>query len=315
MKLAQRVEICEVGMRDGLQIEPGFVSTEEKIEIVNRLSGTGLRRIQVSSFVSPKAVPQLADAAEVFAGIRRAPGVVYSALVPNERGAQRAIEAGVDELDTVLSASDTHNLANVNMTTAESLDRMSAVAEIARRAGVPVVAGISTAFGCPFEGAVPLERLEWLVRGLVALGVKGVCLADTTGMANPLQVQQTFEQLVPRFRGVEWHLHMHDTRAMGIPGILAAMAAGVSHFDASFGGLGGCPFAPGASGNVCTEDLIHCLEAMGVHTGVDLEKLVETATRGEQAVGHPLRGQLIKAGPSSRRYEPPEHVRARLAAR
>ncbi len=315
MHLPKHVEVCEVGMRDGLQIEPGFVSTEEKIAIVDRLSGTGLRRIQVTSFVSPKAVPQLRDAAEVFAGIRRAPSVVYSALVPNERGAQRAVEAGVDELDTVLSASDTHNLANVNMTTAESLDRMSAVAEIARRAGVPVVAGVATSFGCPFEGEVPLARLEWVVRGLVDLGAKSVCLADTTGMANPLQVQQTFEYLTPKFPGVEWHLHMHDTRAMGIPGILAAMEAGVTHFDASFGGLGGCPFAPGASGNVCTEDLVHCLDAMGVQTGVDLEKLVETATRGEQALGHPLRGQIIKAGPSTRRYDPPEGVRERLAVR
>ncbi|HLZ68423.1 MAG TPA: hydroxymethylglutaryl-CoA lyase [Dehalococcoidia bacterium] len=315
MKLPKTVEVCEVGMRDGLQIEPGFVSTEEKIAIVDRLSGTGLKRIQVTSFVSPKAVPQLRDAADVFAGIRRAPGVVYSALVPNERGAQRAVEAGVDELDTVLSASDTHNLANVNMTTAESLDRMAAVAEIAWRAGVPVVAGIATSFGCPFEGAVPLERLEWVVRGLVDLGAKGVCLADTTGMANPRQVQQTFAYLTPKFPGIEWHLHMHDTRAMGIPGVLAAMETGVTHFDASFGGLGGCPFAPGASGNVCTEDLVHCLEAMGVQTGVDLEKLVETATRGERVLGHPLRGQIIKAGPSSRRYEPPAGVRERLAAR
>jgi len=315
MNLPKSVTICEVGMRDGLQIEERFVPTDEKIDSVNRLSKTGLRRIQVTSFVSPKAVPQLADASEVMAGIERRPGVVYSALVPNERGAHRALEAGVDELDTVLSASDTHNLANVNMTTAQSLDRMGGVMEIARRGGVPVVAGIATSFGCPFEGDVPHERLAWVVAGLADLGVAGICLADTTGMANPLQVQQIFRQLVPNYPHLAWSLHMHDTRSMGLAAILAAMEAGVTSFDASFGGLGGCPFAPGASGNVCTEDLVHCLESMGVETGVDLKMLVMTATRGEQAVGHPLRGQILRAGPSTRRYPVPDSVRERVSAR
>jgi hydroxymethylglutaryl-CoA lyase len=233
---------------------------------------------------------------------------------PNDRGAQRAVEAGADEINTVLSASESHNLANVNMTVSESLEKLGAVVDIAMRAGKPVVAGISTSFGCPFEGEVPLERLEWVVGALAELGVQGVSLADTTGMANPRQVARTFEYLMPKYPGVEWHLHTHDTRAMAIPNILAAMECGVTHFDASIGGLGGCPFAPGASGNVCTEDLVHYLHAMGVDTGIDLDRLIETARFVEEAVGHPLPGQIVKAGAWDRRYPVPDHVRERLVA-
>ena len=307
------VQICEVGPRDGFQIEPEVIPTEAKIAIVDRVSASAVRRIQVTSFVSPKAIPQLRDAEEVIAGIRRRPGTVYSALVPNERGAQRALDAGVDELDTVLSASDSHNLANVNMPTAESLERLQAVIGAAQRAGVPVIAGISTAFGCPFEGEVPLERLEWIVDELAGRqGVKGVCLADTTGMANPLQVKQTFERLMPRHPGIEWHLHTHDTRAMALPNIIAAMEAGVTRFDASIGGVGGCPFAPGASGNGCTEDIVHCLHAMGVQTEIDLDALIETARYAQDVIGHELPGQVLKAGTADRRYPPPAAVSARL---
>lgn len=313
MKLPARVTITEVGTRDGLQIEARFVPAPEKIAIVDKLSEAGLPRIQVTSFVHPKAVPQMRDAAEVLTGITRRPGTRYTALVPNERGAERALAAGVDEIDTVLSASETHNLANVNMTIAESIERMRAVVDLGRGAGVPVVGGISTSFGCPFEGDVPLPHLESVVARLVDLGVAGVALADTTGMANPLQVARTFEYLMPKFSGVDWHLHTHDTRAMAIPNILAAMECGVTNFDASCGGLGGCPFAPGASGNVCTEDLVHCLHAMGVETGIDLDLLMEAAALVERAVGHPLPGQIIKAGPAARRYPAPDHVRERLA--
>jgi hydroxymethylglutaryl-CoA lyase len=314
MQLPSRVHICEVGPRDGLQIEPEFLATDKKIELVNRLSAAGIKRIQSTSFVHPKAVPQTQDAAEVMGGITRRPGTIYTALVPNDRGAMRAVEAGVDELDSVVSASESHNLANVNMTVAESLDRIRAVVDVAGRAGVPVVGGVSCAFGCPFEGDVPLERLEWVVGSLVEMGVRDVSLADTTGMANPAQVARTFERLMPQWPGIDWHLHTHDTRAMAIPNILAAMECGVTHFDASIGGLGGCPFAPGASGNVCTEDLVHCLHAMGVETGIDLDLLMDAARYAQEALGHPLPGQVLKAGPSSRRYPPPDHVRERLAA-
>lgn len=314
MKLPRRVTICEVGTRDGFQIEPDFIPTEQKIEVVNRLSACGVPRIEVTSFVHPKIIPQLKDAEEVMGRITRRPGTVYAALVPNDKGAMRAVDAGADEIHTVVSASESHNLANVNMTIAESLAKLRAVAEVARRASVPVVAGISTAFGCPFEGEVPLERLKSVGARLVDLGVRGIALADTTGVANPDQVSRTFEHLTPKFPGIEWSLHTHDTRAMAISNILAAMVLGVTSFDASIGGLGGCPFAPGASGNVCTEDLVHCLHAMGVETGIDLDRLIETAKYVERVVGRTLPGQIIKAGRWDRRYPVPESVHQRLAA-
>ena len=312
MQVPQRVTICEVGTRDGFQIEPDFIPTEHKVEVVNLLSEAGVARIEVTSFVHPKAVPQLRDAEAVMAAIRRRPGTRYAALVPNDKGAARAVDAGVDAIHTVVSASESHNLANVNMTIAESIDKLRAVVQIASRAGVPVQCGISTSFGCPFEGDVPLDRLEDIVARLVDLGARGIGLADTTGMANPRQVAAVLERLQPRFPGVEWTLHTHDTRAMAIPNILAALECGVTNLDASTGGLGGCPFAPGASGNVCTEDLVHCLHAMGVATGIDLDRLVAVSRRVEQIIGRPLPGQIIKAGPSTRRYPVPDSVAGRL---
>jgi hydroxymethylglutaryl-CoA lyase len=315
MNLPSAVTICEVGTRDGFQIEPEFIPTAQKIEVVDRLSRTGMPRIEVTSFVSPKAVPMLRDAEAVMAGIARRAGTRYSALVPNDKGAVRAVDAGVDEIHTVVSASESHNLANVNMTIAESLAKLAATAEVAHRAGKPVYAGISCSFGCPFEGDVPVGQLESVVRRLVDLGAAGVGLADTTGMANPAQVQRVLQHVMPRFPGVEWTVHTHDTRAMAIPNILAAMDLGVTHFDASIGGLGGCPFAPGASGNVCTEDLVHCLEAMGVETGIDLDALIETSRRVQEIVGRTLPGQIAKAGKWTRRYPVPDGVSARLPAR
>jgi hydroxymethylglutaryl-CoA lyase len=314
MQEGGRVTICEVGTRDGFQIEPEFIATDQKIEVVNLLAAAGVPRIEVTSFVSPKAVPQLSDAEAVMAGIHRRPGTRYAALVPNEKGAARAVDAGVDVIHTVVSASESHNLANVNMTIAESVDRLRAVGQLAARAGVPLQCGISTSFGCPFEGDVPVDRLERLVASLVDLGAHGIGLADTTGMANPRQVTAVLARLRPRFPGIEWTLHTHDTRAMAIPNILAALEHGVTHFDASIGGLGGCPFAPGASGNVCTEDLVHCLHAMGLDTGIDLDRLVAVSRRVEQIVGRPLPGQIVKAGPSTRRYPVPDAVATRLKA-
>jgi len=312
MQVPERVTICEVGTRDGFQIEPDFIPTEHKVEVVNLLSEAGVPRIEVTSFVHPKVVPQLRDAEAVMAAIRRRPGTRYTALVPNDKGASRAVDAGVDAIHTVLSASESHNLANVNMTIAESIDRLRAVAQIANRAGVPMQCGISTSFGCPFEGDVPVDRLERVVAQLVDLGARGIGLADTTGMANPRQVATVLERLTPRFPGIEWTLHTHDTRAMAIPNILAALEYGVTNLDASIGGLGGCPFAPGASGNVCSEDLVHCLHAMGVATGIDLDRLVAVARRVEQIIGRTLPGQIIKAGPSTRRYPVPDTVAGRL---
>jgi hydroxymethylglutaryl-CoA lyase len=282
--------------------------------VVNLLSDAGVPRIEVTSFVHPKAVPQLRDAEAVMAGIRRRPGTRYAALVPNEKGAVRAVDAGVDALHTVVSASESHNLANVNMTVAESLDKLRAVMLVAERARVHVGCGISTSFGCPFEGEVPLTQLERVVARLVGMGARAIGLADTTGMANPRQVTRVLEHLMPRFPGVEWTLHTHDTRAMAIPNIMAAMACGVTNFDSSVGGLGGCPFAPGASGNVCTEDLVHCLHAMDVQTGIDLDGLLDASRRVQQIVGRPLPGQIVKAGKSTRRYPVPDGLSGRLPA-
>jgi hydroxymethylglutaryl-CoA lyase len=301
-----------VGTRDGFQIEPDFIPTEAKVEVVDLLSAAGIPRIEVTSFVHPKAVPQLRDAEAVMARIRRRPGTRYAALVPNDKGAVRAVEAGVDAIHTVVSASESHNLANVNMTIAESLDKLAAVMQVAARAGVHVGCGISTSFGCPFEGDVPVAQLERVVGRLTDMGARAIGLADTTGMANPRQVSRVLEHLIPRFPGIEWTLHTHDTRAMAIPNILAAMECGVTNFDASIGGLGGCPFAPGASGNVCSEDLVHCLHAMGVATGIDLDRLLAASRRVQDVVGRPLPGQIVKAGPSTRRYPLPDGVAARV---
>jgi hydroxymethylglutaryl-CoA lyase len=314
MRIPDRVTICEVGTRDGFQIEPDFISTEVKVEVVDLLSAAGLPRLEVTSFVHPKAVPQLRDAEAVMARIKRRPGTRYAALVPNDKGAVRAVDAGVDAIHTVVSASESHNLANVNMTVAESLDKLRAVMQVAERAHVHVGCGISTSFGCPFEGDVPLARLESVVRRLVDMGARAIGLADTTGMANPRQVSRVLDHLMPRFPGVEWTLHTHDTRAMAIPNIMAAMECGVTNFDASIGGLGGCPFAPGASGNVCTEDLVHCLHAMDIATGIDLDRLLAASRRVQEVIGRALPGQIVKAGPATRRYPVPDSVAGRVAA-
>ena len=314
MKLPARVTLCEVGTRDGFQIEPDFIPTEQKIEVVNLLSEAGVPRIEVTSFVHPKVVPQLRDAEQVMARITRRPGTRYAALVPNDKGAVRAVDAGVDAIHTVLSASESHNLANVNMTIAESIEKLRAVMQVAERARVAVSCGISTSFGCPFEGDVPLAQLESVVRQLIDMGARAVGLADTTGMANPRQVARVLEHLTPKFPGIEWTLHTHDTRAMAIPNILAAMEYGVTNLDGSIGGLGGCPFAPGASGNVCSEDLVHCLVAMGIETGIDLDRLIAVSRRVQEIVGRTLPGQIVKAGKSTRRYPVPDTVAGRVPA-
>ena len=291
-----RVQIHEVAVRDGLQIEPRFLPTAEKIRLIDRLSRTGLAKIEVTSFVSPKAVPNLRDAEEVMRGIARAPGVVYAALVPNARGCERALAAGVDEINLVMSASETHNLANMRMTCAASLEQFGAVISLARGGPVRVSGTVATAFGCPFEGEVPVSRVLWAVERYLALGLQGIALADTTGMANPHQVSELLSAVQTAFPQAPLTVHFHDTRHMGFANVLAALDAGVGRFDSSLGGIGGCPFAPGASGNICTEDLVHMLEAMGVPTGVDLDALLAVARDLPGLLGHEVAGQIIKAG-------------------
>ena len=297
--MTERIFIHDVVARDGFQIEPDWIPTERKIEIIDRLSQTGVAKIEATSFVSPKAVPQLRDAAEVMAGIRRNPEVTYVALVPNARGAERALAADVDEVVLVVSASETHNRANVRRSVAESFAGFTEVLAALRGSDVAIVGAIATAFGCPFEGAVPEAQVLDCIGRYVDLGVRGVTFGDTTGMANPRQVEQLVGRARERFSDVELTLHFHNTRGMGLANVVAGLAAGVARFEGCLGGLGGCPFAPGATGNVCTEDVVHMLQCMGYDTGVDLDRMLEASRRLEEIVGHELPGQVVKAGKSS----------------
>jgi hydroxymethylglutaryl-CoA lyase len=293
----RRIHIQEVGLRDGLQAECRFVPTLDKIALADLLSGAGLAKIEASSFVSPKAVPVLADAVDVFTGIARAPGMVYSALVPNLRGAERAIAAGVDEMNLVMSASESHNLSNLRMTREQSFAGLLEVAALARRHGVRVNVSLSCSFGCPMEGEVAQQVvLDWCERFAAELNVDGITLCDTTGMAYPTQVRALTQAVRERWPGLELTLHFHNTRGMGLANVLAAIDAGADRFDASLGGIGGCPYAPGATGNVCTEEVVHALELMGYDTGVDLALLLQAARRLQDLVGHEVPSQIVKAG-------------------
>ncbi len=309
----KKLYIQEVSVRDGFQIEPRFVPTEQKIELINALSRTGLAKIEVTSFTSPKAIPNLADAEAVMSQIDRVAGVVYAVLVPNVRGCERALACGVDEINLFMSASPTHNLANLRMTQEQSIAQFEQVVRYAEgRAAIN--ASLSTAFGCPFDGEVPERLVLDLVQRYLDMGITAVSLCDTTGMANPAQVQRLCSQVRERWPDLVLTAHFHDTRAMGLANVLAALRAGIDRFDASLGGLGGCPFAPGASGNVCTEDMVHMLEAMGYDTGVNLEQLIEISRLLPDLVGHDVPGQVAKAGPYTRRYPVPESVRALTGA-
>ena len=315
----RRIHMQEVGTRDGLQVEEQFVETAEKIALVNALSDAGLVKIEVTSFVSPKAIPQLRDAETVLREIRRVPGVVYTALVPNLRGAERAIESKADELNLVMSASASHNLANLRMTQPQSYATLTAVAQLAKRAGVAVNVSLSCSFGCPMEGDVPEAAvIDWCVRYVEEMGADGVTLCDTTGMAYPTQVTRLTHRFKQRFPQTEMTLHFHNTRGMGLANVLAGIAAGADRFDASFGGIGGCPYAPGATGNVCTEEIVHALELMGYDTGVDLERLLGASRRLPGLIGHDIPSQLVKAGRRLDLHPPPadfEQIRARAQTR
>ena len=300
------LQINEVAPRDGLQIEARFVPTEAKIRLIDALSATGLARIEATSFTSPKAIPNLRDAEEVVRGIQRRAGVGITVLVPNLRGCERALACGVDEINLVMSASDSHGLANLRMTPEQSLERFSDILAATQGSGVFVNASLSTSFGCPFEGAVPQARVLELVERLLALGVEGITLCDTTGMANPNQVARLCEAVQSQWSDTPFTLHFHNTRGMGLANALAAWQVGIVRFDAALGGLGGCPFAPGATGNVCTEDLIHMFEQMGVATGVDLDALLAVSATLPELVGHATPGQVVKAGKADRRYPMPQ---------
>ncbi len=300
--MTERVYVQEVGPRDGLQSEPTFVPTDVKVALVDELSATGLAKIEVSAFVSPKAVPALRDAAEVFARIQRVPGVVYTALVPNARGAESAVASKADEINVFMSASESHNLANVNKSTDASFQSFKEVMRVIEGTGVAVNGTISTSFGCPFEGPVEAARVMDFAARYLELGIAGITLADTTGTANPTQVGRLVEAFYRRFPEADLSLHFHNTRGMGLANVLAGLNAGCRRYDGSLGGLGGCPFAPGATGNICTEDLVHMLWAMGLETGVDLDKLIAASRRLPDIVGHEVPGQVRTAGKCTQRH-------------
>ena len=294
-----RIYIHEVAVRDGFQIERDFIPTETKIALIDELSQTGLAKIEVTSFVSPKAIPNLRDAEEVVRGIRRVPGVVYTVLVPNLRGVERALQCDVDEINLFVSASETHNRANVNRTIAQSFEGFAEIMQAIRGTKLKVNGSLSTSFGCPFEGDIAAEKVLDLSAHCFDLGFDGVTIADTTGMANPRQVRELSGAMMQRFPGADITLHFHNTRGMGLANVLAGLEAGVVRYDASMAGLGGCPFAPGATGNICTEDLVHMLEEMGYETRVDLDKLLAIARKIPAVVGHDVPGQVLKAGKST----------------
>ncbi|HET6264303.1 MAG TPA: hydroxymethylglutaryl-CoA lyase [Usitatibacter sp.] len=306
-----RIYVNDVAVRDGFQIEKAFVPTATKVELINQLSRTGLHKIEVTSFVSPKLVPALADADDVLAGIDRVPGVVYVALVPNVRGAQNAAAARrrPDEVNAVVSASETHNRANINRTHEQSLSELAAMVKVAHEARMKITMSLSTTFGCPFEGRVHEDVVFDFVGRFRELGFDGISLADTTGMANPRQVGELTAKVLERFPAPNetyYTLHFHNTRGMGLANVVAGIEAGVRSFDGSVSGLGGCPFAPGATGNICTEDMVNMLEDMGHDTRIDLAKLLAVARRIPSVVGHETPGQVMKAGQTLELHDPPE---------
>ncbi len=297
--LPARISLREVGPRDGLQNEDP-VPTAAKIALIDRLGRTGVGRIEAVSFVRADAIPQMADADEVWAGVERVSGVRYSALAPNQRGARRALDAGFSEVEVVVSASDTHNRKNVNRGTGKSLEEIAVIIAEAHERGATCQVIISTAWGCPYEGDVPVERVLQVAERAVADGADSVSFGDTTGMATPRRVQDLVGAFRSRHPGTPLNVHFHNTRGTGLANVLAALELGVDDFDASVGGLGGCPYAPGATGNIATEELIHMVTDMGIATGVNLEAMIDAAAEAERMVGRTLPSQVLRAGPRTR---------------
>lgn len=289
------VTIKEVGPRDGLQNEKVFVSTEDKIAWINQLSSTGLKYIEITSFVNPKWIPALSDAAEVAKGITRMPGVVYTALVPNRKGLERALESNIDEAAVFMSVSETHNQKNINKSIKDTFPVLREVVQQSLSAGKSTRGYISTVFGCPYEGTVHIEKVIRASETLFEMGIGELSLGDTIGIANPKQVQEMLEVLLKRFPSDKLALHFHDTRGTALANILVSLDMGITSFDASLGGLGGCPYAPGASGNVSTEDVLYMLNGMGIHTGVDQEKLLSASRFIQDKIGRPLPSRSLQA--------------------
>jgi hydroxymethylglutaryl-CoA lyase len=305
-ELPGAVEVNEVGPRDGFQAEDEFIPTGRKVEIIDALSRTGVAAIQVTSVVHPKAVPQLVDAEEVMARIERVPDVRYTVLVPNLRGAERAVPMNADGWELMLSVTHSHSRSNANRSTEEALKGMEPVVALAREGGVEVTGSMATALGCPFEGKVPFERVLYVAEAYRAMGVNRISVADTVGVADPRLVFETMSGLKESLPDVALGLHLHNTRGMALANVLAALHAGVTRFDSSVGGLGGCPFAPGATGNISTEDLVHMLGLMGIRSGVDLDSILAVARDVKEVVGHPLDSAVVRAGKADDLHEAPQ---------
>jgi hydroxymethylglutaryl-CoA lyase len=297
--MPQSVRIREVGPRDGFQNEPEVIPTDRKVRLIGMLAASGLRRIEVTSFVRADVIPQLADAEAVLEAIDRPDGVAYSVLVPNERGLERALahRERFDEVNLFLSASETHNQRNVNRSVAESLEGLERTVASARAEGLRCEGVVSVAFGCPYEGEVPVDRVLGIAERLAEAGCEELAFGDTTGMANPRQVGEFFAVARERLAGAELTAHFHNTRGQGLANVLAALDAGIDSFESSFGELGGCPVPPGSTGNISTEDLVSMLEEMGVATGVDLPLLVEASRAAQETLGRPLGAHVLRAGP------------------
>jgi len=296
MTLPSEISLREVGPRDGLQNEDP-VSTEDKVRLLDALSQTGVGRIEAVSFVHPRAIPQMADAAEVWARAKKNPDVRYSALVPNTKGAHRALEAGFTEVEVVVSASNTHNQKNVNRSTEESLDDITGLISLLHKENASAEVIISTSFGCPYEGDVDPARVAAIVDRVVADGADRVSFGDTTGMGTPRRVAELLDRVRASHADVPLLLHFHNTRGTALANILTALDYGITEFDASVGGLGGCPYAPGATGNVASEEVVHMLEDMGIATGVNLHALIEAAKLAQDIVGRELPSGVLRAGP------------------
>ncbi len=296
MQLPKRAYILEVGPRDGFQAEKAWIPTEQKIQIVNALARTGLPAVQVTSFVHPKAIPQLADAEEVLSKIERVPGVEYRVLVPNLKGIQRALALKPDKVHFMNSVTESHSRANANRSVDEGLAQIREMFALATEAGVPGVGGMACALGCPFEGKVPIQQLGRIAGRYVEIGIREIGLADTIGVADPRLVYDVSAHMLDKFPQVTWSLHLHNTRDMAMANVVAALQAGITRFDASIGGLGGCPYAPGAAGNASTEDMVNMLHEMGVETGIDLDGLIAVAKMVQEVIPHPLDSCMVKAG-------------------
>jgi hydroxymethylglutaryl-CoA lyase len=296
MNLPRKVTVVEVGPRDGFQNEKQFIPTAKKVAIVNGLARAGLKNIQVSSVVHPKAVPQLADAEQVMAQIERLPGVSYRLLAPNLKGVQRALPLKPDKINLMMSVSESHNRSNANRSIDASLKEFETLVPMIREKGIAVGGGMACTFGCPFEGQVPVQQVERVTDRYLAMGIESIGLADTVGFANPQQVYGTVAHMLDKYPDVHWLAHFHNHRDLALANILAAMQAGLTEFDAAIGGLGGCPYAPNAAGNIATEDLVNMLAEMGIETGVDLDALAAVAEMVGQVVPHPLNSALLKSG-------------------